>query len=98
MSVDFVVRGFVLIIGLIVVLAILALLAVGAPEIAQPIIAVGHLVIAVAGSVIGVGVIVWALVEDPDWALRDAIRLVALTIFLALVLGGFALFIALRRT
>ena len=66
------------------------------PELAERITAAGRVIVAVTGSIIGIAVVLWALVGDADWSLKEAITLVAILLFLAGGLATLVFFLYLR--
>lgn len=94
---DFFLRSVLIIIAVLAAFVGTVVVTVFAPELAGGITAAGGMIIALTGSIIGIAVALWGVVEDEDWSLREAIRLVAGLVFVACILAGLAFFILLRR-
>jgi len=85
------------IIGSLGAFAIAVLVVLIAPDVADTMIRVGHLIIAVGGGIICVGVLTWAWVEAPDWPLRNVLRMVMAVLVLAAIGTAILLAVMARR-
>jgi uncharacterized BrkB/YihY/UPF0761 family membrane protein len=66
------------------------------PDVAASLLAVCREVILLAGALVSVAVVVWGVVEDEQWSLREAIRMVSALALVVPFLAAVALVVLSR--